>query len=404
MRDFVHLFDLISLKPSLLIDGKKQASSLLGGTLGILIIVTVICSTYFFSRDVVLRLNQTVNYSRYYATNENIFINKENFFLTVSLRRSNSQDFPSPDEIYEVNALRFHNKNQAQEDGTFKVVLETTPVPMRTCTSDDFQIYEDLKEYDPTKYHCLGDEASLEMFNPLGHSGENAYLNIFIRPCQPEKAAERGITCASKDILESELQSSLAWIRLNSHYVLHDDFEIPVKRYTKNIFNNSDIRIYNRTYVNFGKLTYETDEGLMFENLNEINIFNYQDDEFKRCEVKEESKIFKQTCHQMTLSFGANGLHDKYVRKYRKLQNVLADIGGFTKGVTLIATLFNSFFSQSFYIHLLFDESFFSYFGSSDEVFSSRSINSQFIAENRTISKTESQEKDPTSCVKVGNM
>ena len=128
----------------------------------------------------------------------------------------------------------------------------------------------------------------------------------------------------------------------------------------------------------------------MFENLNEINIFNYQDDEFKRYEVKEESKIFKQTCHQMTFSFGANELHDKYVRKYRKLQNVLADIGGFTKGVTLIATLFNSFFSQSFYIHLLFDESFFSYFGSSDEVFSSRSINSQFIAENRTISKTES--------------
>ena len=362
LKDYIKKTDFISYEVNLLIDGSSRAQSLLGGILSIMIMCITAASVYFFSRDLFFRLNPIVNFNKYYKVEENFTITRKNFLIAMAVRRNNSSDFDDPRSIYEISALRFHYKNVVHPDGKKESILATTPVPLSTCTAEDFADYPDLNmPYE--KYTCLAESSQVEMFNPLGFAGDNAYLNVFYRPCQPETAKAGGYECAPQEVIDKELSASQIWARFDNYFVEHSSFLNPIKKYIKNVIQDNNMNIYNRTTVGFGKLQYDTDKGILFEDLEKQEKFSYQDDSYRNYVMAESNKFVKKTFHQLTITFGSSGLHDNYLRTYKKFQNILADIGGFSKGCMIIASLMNYTLSKSYFYSLLFDTSLFAYAG-----------------------------------------
>jgi hypothetical protein len=104
-------------------------------------------------------------------------------------------------------------------------------------------------------------------------------------------------------------------------------------------------KYYKQIVLSMKNVVYKTDKGILMEDITEQNYL--QSDEIK------EYYDFRDTPEFLNTSLELSFVSDIYTRKYMKLQDVMAQVGGLVKGVILIMCFFYHFYAETIYFYEL---------------------------------------------------
>ena len=123
-----------------------------------------------------------------------------------------------------------------------------------------------------------------------------------------------------------------------NYYVDNLNYIEPYQPYINQNVALLSSEFFMRTYFYLKKSSYISDNGLFLNSNNNYGeILNYSQDRIfdNRNLTLNGGKLF----YQLTYSLNSDGMEEIYNRSYKKIQNVMADVGGFLNSLRLIVSL-----------------------------------------------------------------
>ena len=112
------------------------------------------------------------------------------------------------------------------------------------------------------------------------------------------------------------------------HYIDALDYSNPNKKFFFKVENNIDKKGYSINNLNINPILIRTHNGLVFDNIKEEISYN-----FDRNDVQESTDGNLIMCY----IFFLKNTVEYYVRTYKRIQEVISDIGGINQFITLVA-------------------------------------------------------------------
>ena len=236
----------------------------------------------------------------------------------------------SIDDIYQsFDTIKISKCNINEHFGEYKEYFNDVP---------DLESYfcPDLRKYNQTIYGIYGGTKPF------------SYLQFYFTSCLNETMNN---TCFSKDYINkilSDVYLDLLSIDFKMDSLKKTVSKIEMKSERFSISNS----VYKRIWMYLRKINYITDDGILFTRKNEENFHLYEN---VRTEVDiRDIKIGSVPGSFLTLTVLNNGEISIYHRKYQKLQDYIATIGGIIKAITIFGSLINYYNGRnSYYFHII---------------------------------------------------
>lgn len=320
------------LKPS--IAGNSIIATAIGGCLSIILILTSIAALIFFGQELIMREKPLARtYSRVDATlsqETSKFPIAFGVFSNSGINLSNSEEVRNDFKLY-ADILSF----RINEQGKNLASLKTFPVVL--CSSsivgEEFSNKMTANGFDVNNFFCM-DLSSLppedrRVSQVNGTPGSNT-IRVYFNMCDPAKVKNCGKTYEKYESIYVTASFFDKFIDLKS-------FSDPIK---ENMINHTvpvskKFEAMVRFKINNNVLI--TDEGYIFSSLDEktfVSIDNYERNFTDLNEITRTIAI---------LEFQANTKETITERAYLKIQELMANMGGFIKGIMLISKIINTF-------------------------------------------------------------
>ena len=330
--------DIIGRQPVLRIDDMPRIQTLLGGLLCILIYCLFILASLYFGQELVYRvLPKVIETERAINKNDIIYLSKEQFLFFFSL--SNKANYLNPNSYLDINLYMKTIENN---------VVSSNKIELGNCKSNDFpNVNNDYSftNLDIVNFICAKNLDKIYYIKGIDKFNKYSYLELIINSCS-------GNNCKS----EEEIENILNNFHLSIFY--HDkkyDFR-KFKDFSNDILNEFDITFtknyYKKIEVFLGLSKIYTDVGYFFEIFKKKELHTIKN--IKEYVYDANSPIK----YNLTIDFKMDNTKSEIYRKYYKIQNWIAELGGLIRAMTLIATLINYFNDKASYYELLINKLF----------------------------------------------
>ncbi len=281
----------------------------------IIILIIYVAAIIYFSRILFIKINPFISIIPSFEKTPNITVNTNgNLGLKIKIFFSNG---PIEENLLEYLDMRVGYYNETAEE-------EYTDTRLVDCSD----IY---KNYDPGQGFCI--EAPYLKSDTL-----NTLFSIKVKECDPEN--NLGITCKSKEDIAKFINNKNFYHEFNYYEPNPSNYTHPLFERTKRIQYPMKITNSYRFVYSFDILESKTDDGIIFENINNKN--NIQTSLTLKKEYTPEKKTDD---FQIKVEFGVSGTKITYERAYKKLQDVLANIGGIFPILNLIGRVIVNIFN-----------------------------------------------------------
>ena len=336
-RTYLKKIDVVGheIKPSLA--GSNIVSTVTGGCLSIILGLATIAAFIFFGQELIFREKPV---ARTYPRIDKALSQETSKFPVLfgvytksGLNISTSEDVRNDFKIY-ADLLKFRVNDQGQNTASLKV-FPVVPCS-RAIIGDEFS--DKLKEngFDVNSYFCM-DMTSIPVEDRyiaqvIGTPGSNT-IRVFVNMCDPLKVPNCGRTFEKYGSLSLSVTFFDKFINLSS-------FSNPIQEnmlnYTIPLSNKMEATIK----FNINNNVLVTDEGYIFSSIQETAFVSIDNFERNYSDFKEKSRSV------IILEFHANFKETYTERQYLKIQELMANMGGFLKGVMLICKVLNHFNSE----------------------------------------------------------
>lgn len=358
MKIFKYM-DFVSMKPEMLFSKKERIKTTYGGLLSAIIVTLGLAAASYFIYEFVSNSRPVVNGSKFFSKNFLRNFNVSSLFLMMAINDGSGNKLENPETIFTPHIVHFNYYYTPKQDpAKDSSTLETYKIKTQKCSEEYINTYYKEKSKDIPGYNgffCLQPDFNFTVLNPFGNIGNNSYLNIFFTYCNNDTQKEQnsGVICKPLDQIQSILGSYSARLAFFDSYLSHDDFKQPLKPFLNTAVVQGSASRYNRLKVFFQSTEYETDIGWLIYEPNWNYGFNKVTQELTIDDRVESKKYIPQTFFQLTIANDPSGFHEKYLRNYKKIQNIMADIGGFTNVLLIIGTIIALIFSQVEYWQII---------------------------------------------------
>jgi len=229
----------------------------------------------------------------------------------------------------ELTYFLYVMNSQGEWENTFEGLY-----PFVRCASlKDIKEKERFFNHSLQSWHCI----DFKDFKMGGNWDGNFVYGLLIntKQCSAEKHQGKdkdNITCLSETDLKTKFQHPLTGANYFYSYMYlealpeMDDYDKPVKTHLVNKYEQLSLKATKRTVQTYKKVTVENDGGWFFSELEKLEFFS-SDSILTDFSFKEE---FSQDIVYTHLIYFGNKV-DFYTRSYMKIQEVIANIGGFAK-------------------------------------------------------------------------
>ena len=241
-----------------------------------------------------------------------------------------------------------HSENKKNIDGQLKLD-KNSMIGYSICKEEDFDpeiyIQKNLKDY-----FCMNLNTKNSTFLDFGGGWDGDFINyIFagIMACKENSFNfQKGIPCGSdkkrKEIITNGIVSSIM-----VPYVLFDpsNFENPFIMDMKFISFGIDDYLVKNLNFKFQNKIVESDVGWIFQQMESNQMLSYMthsDDSIYYLSMKDNS--FGSAMSTVTLEMDKQVI--KYYRKYMKIQELLANVGGILKVISTVSFYLGSFINN----------------------------------------------------------
>ena len=254
-------------------------------------------------------------------------------YTKSGLNISTSEDVRNDFKLY-ADLMMFRINDQDQNRASLKI-FPVVPCS-RTLIGDEFS--DKLKENgtNVNNFFCM-DMASIPaedryIAQVIGTPGSNT-IRVFVNMCDPDKVPNCGKTFEKYGTLSISVTFFDKFINLSS-------FSNPIQEnmlnYTAPLSNKMEATIK----FNINNNVLVTDEGYIFSSIQETTFVSVDNFERNYTDLKEKSRSV------MILSFNANIKETYTERQYLKIQELMANMGGFLKGIMMCCKILNHFNSE----------------------------------------------------------
>ena len=347
-KNFIVLIDLFGHYPSFVIHKRLLHKTFFGGIMTIIVVFIAVISTIFFSQELLFRKCPYMNISTEIYNNPEKIDFYDNFEFAIGIKNPNNNLFEINESIYYIKAF------------LIKIIVNSSciynikeSINMKICseTFNESNINYDLfKNLSLDNLYCISNEQ-----NDIN----NIYINEFIGNNNFQKIEIQlyectnltNNNCLSENEINTFLNTTLSYYVINN-YIRTNNHQNPFQR----TINEYNYYISNELYIslnqNIHHLEIETDDGFMFTTNNKILSFKTEKI-IQNVRLKNNNKE-----NFISLSIQLNNNIEKYYRKYYKIQDLAAQVGGVYNTLFLICLLFLRMYEDNSYFQYLINKFF----------------------------------------------
>ena len=348
--------DFLSPQITLYHKGFLSHSTIISGIISIISLVIIISFGIYYSLDLIRRENPGACFlNRFVEDNLKYSMNYSSIFHYISFVESyNNREFDLrafrlvgfeayyTDYIENKNIKNFDHwlyslcKIESDKDEIKNIVninyFETSLCINKYYNSKD-KLYYDLND---TNFRW----PSIQQINTK--SNANSY-NIILEKCEEETLElilGKGSTCKNDSEIGNYFSGKWGTVLyFIDHYIDVLDYKEPNKKYFYSIQNILNKERYSINHINFNPSLIITNNGIIFDHIiEELSFIFDRNDAFT--ERSNENNIY------MIYVFWMKNRMQCYKRIYKKIQDVISDIGGISQFITIFATYINLFYNN----------------------------------------------------------
>ena len=363
---FLKKLDFLSPDITLYHKGDISHSSWMSGIVSLIqVIVLLTCGVYFFLDFINHREPKAYFYNRYIENAGFYPINSSSFFHFISI--STEED---PVNEHNFDFLSFtivgidsfyvkylEEKNLTNFDHWLYGRCYNISVPdeinsiLNSKGIKNFANFTNFacinKFYDSktNKYYNIGEDKfhwpniSFGMANP-----NRTYYSIIVERCSQDKLDEIFVKeqykCKNNEEIKKVANGKHAF---HMNFVNQDvdvlDYKMPNKKYFYIVENAIDKDNYSVNHINLDPVLITTHDGIAFDKSNEVMSYTFErNDEFTYNEP--DSDIF------CIYNLWLKNRMQCFDRTYKKIQDVISEIGGISQAITYVAMFINCLFNK----------------------------------------------------------
>jgi hypothetical protein len=325
--------DIYGRAPILTFNGKEKIKTGLGAISSLITIVIVIIATWLIGKDIIYK-KEPISYQQIKTLNKHLPVNitRENFPFAIYF--SDEYGKFIDDERY-LNISLDLKSVLLMDDGTTEV--NSTHIPKRKCLKKDFPKTDQniFDGYALSNFFCL-DYEKIENLQLTGYWSESflTYLEITVKKCDPDIFPD---FCKS----EKEIDDFVSTNMINLSFICLD-YDVDVSNFKKPLYNFVTLPYLFLTReqknINFMIETnyVSTDQGYIFTDVV-LNSYN------RATILQTDTSLYDKKTKTLIMAnmHSSNKIIITY-RKYIKLPELAASVGGIYKFITIILSIMNS--------------------------------------------------------------
>ena len=338
--------DFIGSSLSLYVSQQTIYQTGLGAFISILVSIATAGAAFYFGMEIWERKNPVVNRAiEVTPFPDPLLLDKEKWDFFFGLQYNNVL-YVDP-SIYTVRARMFTFKNSTGL--TFK------HYNIEPCTLDSFSnsTKEIFSAYNYKGAQCISKDQNMTLqLNRLWGQENFSYLEVSLWPCK-NSTALGGVTCSPQEKIDKWLNSATFSVFTIVYYIQTKDYENP---YIPAIFNDFYpvlIKSFTQSIIFLAHSETQSDAGWLI-----------QDNKIDKRFFLDRAKLNFYTQPELDgrflrFQYQLSNLKEINTRKYLKLQELAAQIGGIAKFLMICGVVVNYFFAEFFLkeylVNLYFD-------------------------------------------------
>jgi len=347
LKSIIRSIDFFGIKPKIMIDKSYKHKTLLGGIITIFISILILLGFIHFGRELIDKINPTVISSGFYQSNPDEYILKpDNFNFFIGIQNKNSEYYVDP-SLVKLDA-KYISFTRKIIDGK----IDWTPVErslnMEPCVLE--RHFQDFKQeftgLPLSDLYCLNPN-DYKNISLAGSWGEDLFnlLAFHVSPCK--NSTESNIICKSSEEIQKTLAGGFFVVNHIDTIFEPKNFKNPRKYFRRNYYTTMSNSYFKELNFYFKNIEYNTDQGFLMEDIKSEKYM--QSDNIK--ELYDFRSVVSGDILQC--NFRLSNQKDVYNRKYSKIQDVIAQVGGLVKAILIITNLlYFNFSNVSYYFYL----------------------------------------------------
>ena len=351
MKDFFSIkvnyifkkIDIFGYAPSLSIKNQLFHQTLFGGLLTLLIVIITIIILLFFSQELFNKNSPSVNLSMEALNHPQRLNYFDNFEFLIGIQNS-SYMTEINEKIFSAKGTLF--KTVVNESGIYnlKTNINLVSCDKALSNSKNKDLYLDLNL---KGYYCISNDQDEEPYLKE-HWGNNDFSMIQIKFVDCDNKTGN---CASEEEVYDFLHSADLSFYMIDNLVSTKNYKNPFSKVIKEqTFKVSDS--YKVSVIQYLRhIRIESDDGLLFTT-------NHSKSSFVLGEFTHDIVFERDSSTFLTLSIELDNTLQKYQRKYYKLQDLAAQVGGVVNACFVIASLILKIYEKNSYFEYLINNFF----------------------------------------------
>lgn len=362
---FIRYLDYLSPRVTFYHKGFLSHNSIVSGILSAIALVFIIILVVYFSLEIIQRKNPNSFYFHSFAKDAGNFrIDTSSLFHFISSTVNNqgktiNEDFDYT--IFNIIGVNIYYKNflTFQKRSGLKFIEHWIYGPcnkeINTKGLDDLLVYDFFEKSSCIKkYYSTKEEKYIDIGDPkfvwpeIAHgtfNEENILYNILIQKCNNDTLREilgEGYTCKNENEIDSYFNirgSRIFHFYFVNNYINLLNYQEPNFKFFYRIESPLYKDQYSTNDLNIDPALIKTNNGLVLEHIEEEISYI-----FERNDVyigsNEGQDIYMVYC------FFLKNMMEYYQRTYKRIQDVISNIGGINQAITIIAVYLNNFYNS----------------------------------------------------------
>jgi hypothetical protein len=334
--NFIKNFDYLAPSQVLYIKGHKSFQTYIGAILSLLVFGLVFALGIYFFYKLISRENLYIS------------IQEESHQINFTFNFSNSLFAFKINSDIELNENEIVFIVSYNELDLYNIKKKKLNLEIEKCKEE--KIDKSIKEIDKIKnissFYCLVPSENAQIKTIL-NKGIDSFLNIEIYLCDNEKNS----SCKSNEEIINKLKGHLMefYFITQTYYVNNYNYKNPLlKSYEEEKIKLNLETITNITYF-YEQLSYYSDNGIIFEEKKKYKGFIFPTKTRYSINIRNN---FKNPLGSFLFYINRNQ-RQRYERKYQKLQEICAYIGGILSFLNFIGSFIVSAYNEQFFFYYI---------------------------------------------------
>ena len=348
----LYYLDFISPDIKLYYKGRTKHTSIFSIIISIISFIILLILSIIFSLDFFLHRNPTSFYYNRFVDDIGVFyLNHSSFFHFISFDNYSAYDrkaFSLVGVQNSIEATYVANNNESNFDHWIYDKCDKNDIDKYYQFLNDYLVYFQnglciKKFYNSTLRKVILYNESDFVYPTVEHGASSTneiYYGVFIQRCQNN--SEINSDCYDNRTIDNIIYSTISYsVFFIDHIIDIENYKHPFKYFFHQILNKYSTLSYTINVLNFQTLEIQTIAGIIFESQTKINTYKYDENE-KIISEKSVENLNDNIFGAISLSM--QNMQNIYSRKYKKLEDVAASIGGIIKIINVLSFIINYIF------------------------------------------------------------